>query len=82
MDTVGFLMMSHMIPAEQLAAQAKLMESYGATGVYMADSGGAMSMQHVRDRFRAFKATLKPETHTGMPSWSWVSGAWWVARKT
>src|SRR5690349_22002109 len=59
MDTVGFLMMSHMIPAEQLAAQAKLMESYGATCVYMADSGGAMNMQDVRERFRAFKAVLK-----------------------
>ncbi len=66
MDTVGFLMMSHMIPAEQLADQAKLMESYGATCVYMADSGGAMNMQDIRDRFRAFKAVLKPETETGM----------------
>lgn len=66
MDTVGFLMMSHMIPAEQLAQQAKLMESYGATCVYMADSGGAMNMQDVRDRFRAFKAVLKPDTETGM----------------
>ena len=66
MDTVGFLMMSHMIPAEQLDAQAKLMESYGATCVYMADSGGAMNMQDIRDRFRAFKAVLKPETETGM----------------
>lgn len=66
MDTVGFLMMSHMIPAEQLARQAQLMESYGATCVYMADSGGAMNMNDVRDRFRAFKAVLKPETETGM----------------
>jgi len=66
MDTVGFLMMSHMIAPEQLAQQAKLMESYGATCVYMADSGGAMSMQDVRERFRAFKATLNPHTQTGM----------------
>ncbi|VVO82628.1 4-hydroxy-2-oxovalerate aldolase [Pseudomonas fluorescens] len=66
MDTVGFLMMSHMIPADQLAAQAKLMESYGATCVYMADSGGAMNMQDIRDRFRAFKNVLNPETQTGM----------------
>src|SRR5690606_18463338 len=55
MDTVGFLMMSHMIPAEQLAAQGKLMESYGAQCIYMADSGGAMNMQDIRDRMRAFK---------------------------
>ena len=66
MDTVGFLMMSHMIPAEQLAAQGKLMESYGAQCIYMADSGGAMNMQDIRDRMRAFKAVLNPETQTGM----------------
>lgn len=66
MDTVGFLMMSHMIPAEELARQAQLMESYGATCIYMADSGGAMSMQDVRERMRAFKALLKPATETGM----------------
>lgn len=66
MDTVGFLMMSHMIPAEELAKQGQLMESYGATCIYMADSGGAMNMGNIRDRMRAFKALLKPETQTGM----------------
>ncbi|MBK5550655.1 4-hydroxy-2-oxovalerate aldolase [Pseudomonas sp. TH03] len=66
MDTVGFLMMSHMIAPEHLAAQAKLMESYGATCIYVVDSGGAMGMQDIRERFRALKSVLKPETHTGM----------------
>ncbi|AZC27383.1 MULTISPECIES: 4-hydroxy-2-oxovalerate aldolase [Pseudomonas] len=66
MDTVGFLMMSHMTSPENLALQARKMESYGATCIYVVDSGGAMNMQDIRLRFRALKATLKPDTATGM----------------
>jgi 4-hydroxy 2-oxovalerate aldolase len=66
MDTIGFLMMSHMIEPEPLAQQAKLMESYGATCVYVTDSGGALDMDGYRARLEAYDRVLKPETQRGV----------------
>ena len=66
MDVAGFLMMSHMIDPEALAAQALIMESSGAQCVYVVDSGGALSMRDVADRFDAYDRVLRPETERGM----------------
>ncbi|MCY4563838.1 MAG: 4-hydroxy-2-oxovalerate aldolase, partial [Gammaproteobacteria bacterium] len=66
MDTVGFLMMSHMIEPEALAGQARLMESYGAQCVYVTDSGGALDMDGYRERLQAYDAVLSEETERGV----------------
>jgi len=66
MDVGGFLMLAHMSEPKKLAEQAKLMESYGADCVYVTDSAGALLIDGVADRIKAFKDTLKPETEVGI----------------
>jgi 4-hydroxy 2-oxovalerate aldolase len=66
MDTVGFLMMAHMIPTGKLVEQAKLMESYGAECVYVTDSAGALLPHQYTERVRACRDALKPETEVGV----------------
>ncbi|MFI7062399.1 4-hydroxy-2-oxovalerate aldolase [Kribbella sp. NPDC050124] len=66
MDVSGFLMMSHLAPATDLAKQAALMESYGAQCVYVTDSGGRLLMDGVRERVRAYRDVLDPGTEIGI----------------
>lgn len=58
LETVGFLMMSHMAPVEKLVEQAKLMESYGADTVYVVDSAGALLPYQVKERIQALRQSL------------------------
>lgn len=64
-ETVGFLMMAHMISPEDLAAQAKIMEDFGAQIVYCTDSAGYMLPADVTARMQALRAALRPETAIG-----------------
>ncbi len=66
MDVSGFLMMSHMASAADLAKQAKLMEDAGAQCVYVTDSGGRLTMRDVADRVRAYRDVLDPGTQIGI----------------
>ncbi len=65
LDTVGFLMMAHMATPEQLLAQGKLMESYGANIIYCTDSAGYMLPDDVTASIGCLRAGLRAETDVG-----------------
>jgi len=65
MDTVGFLMMSHMLPAAQIVEQAKLMVSYGANCIYCTDSAGYMLPDEVTEKIGALRNELDSSIELG-----------------
>ncbi|WP_370599491.1 4-hydroxy-2-oxovalerate aldolase [Pseudomonas nitroreducens] len=65
LDTVGFLMMAHMVSAEQLLEQARLMESFGANCIYCTDSAGYMLPDEVSQKIGLLRAELKANTEIG-----------------
>jgi 4-hydroxy-2-oxovalerate/4-hydroxy-2-oxohexanoate aldolase len=65
LDTVGFLMMSHMADAQMLISQAKLMEDYGANCIYITDSAGYMLPDDVKQRLSAVRDAIDPATELG-----------------
>lgn len=77
LDTVGFLMMAHMIEPEEILEQAKLMESYGANCIYCTDSAGYMLPDDVKARIALLRAELKPETELGFHGHHNMSFAVW-----
>lgn len=58
-EAIGFLMMSHLRPPRVLVEQARLMESYGAGCVCIADSAGHMLPADVGARVAALKEALE-----------------------
>jgi 4-hydroxy-2-oxovalerate/4-hydroxy-2-oxohexanoate aldolase len=65
MDTVGFLMMAHMIEPGPMLEQARLMESYGAHCIYATDSAGYMTQEDVKARIGILREGLNEETEIG-----------------
>ncbi len=65
MDTVGFLMMAHMVSAEKLLEQAKLMVAYGANCIYCTDSAGYMLPDEVSEKIGLLRAELPAQVEIG-----------------
>jgi len=65
METVGFLMLSHRISPDQLAAQASIMVDAGAQCVYVVDSAGALVLADAQARVQALLDEIGAEAQVG-----------------
>lgn len=64
-ETVGFLMMAHMVDEKRLVEEARKMVSYGATTIYATDSAGYLLPDMVSSRISALKAEFGDEIELG-----------------
>ncbi len=65
LETVGFLMLSHRIGPQALAAQARVMVDAGAQCVYVVDSAGALVLQEAQERVAALVREIGDEAQVG-----------------
>ena len=65
METVGFLMLSHMAAPELLARQARIMVDAGAQCVYVVDSAGALVLSTAQERIAAVITEVGAEAQVG-----------------
>jgi len=65
LETVGFLMLSHMTTPADLAAQARIMADAGCQCVYVVDSAGALVMDGVVARVTALREELGDDAQVG-----------------
>ncbi|KZB88216.1 4-hydroxy-2-oxovalerate aldolase [Amycolatopsis regifaucium] len=65
LETVGFLMLSHMSTPEALAEQGRIMVDAGCQCVYVVDSAGALILEEASDRIAALVAEFGDEAQVG-----------------
>jgi 4-hydroxy-2-oxovalerate/4-hydroxy-2-oxohexanoate aldolase len=65
LDTVGFLMMAHMVDPKRLVEEARKMVSYGANCIYATDSAGFMLPDDISARIGALKKEFGNEIEIG-----------------
>ncbi|MER7865113.1 4-hydroxy-2-oxovalerate aldolase [Amycolatopsis japonica] len=65
LETVGFLMLSHMSTPEALAEQGRIMVDAGCQCVYVVDSAGALILEDAGERVAALVAEFGDEAQVG-----------------